>query len=77
MIRWMAGTRAFFFDLDGCVYFGRKLADRADDLIGLLRGQGYRIGFITNNSRENAAEIRDKLARMGLRLEDELIVSAT
>lgn len=77
MNRWMDGTRALFFDLDGCIYFGRKLAERANDLLDLLRDQGYRIGFITNNSRENAAEIRDKLDEMGLRLQGELIVSAT
>lgn len=77
MNRWMDGTRALFFDLDGCIYFGRKLAERANDLLELLRDQGYRIGFITNNSRENATEIRDRLAEMGHRLEGELIVSAT
>lgn len=77
MKRWMNGIRSLFFDLDGCIYFGGKLVERANDLLDLLRGQGYRIGFITNNSRENAAEIRDKLTKMGLRLEDELIVTAT
>lgn len=71
------GIRAMFFDLDGCIYFGRTLADRANDLLDLLRAQGYRIGFITNNSRENAQEIRSRLKEMGLRLEEELIVSAT
>lgn len=74
---WMNETRALFFDLDGCIYFGRTLAERANDLLDLLRAQGYRIGFITNNSRENAKEIRRRLTEMGLRLEDELIVSAT
>jgi HAD superfamily hydrolase (TIGR01450 family) len=77
MERWMDGVRALFFDLDGCIYFGGKLAERANDLLDLFRGQGYRIGFITNNSRENAVEIRDKLLKMGLRLEDEMIFSAT
>ncbi|GIP19393.1 acid sugar phosphatase [Paenibacillus montaniterrae] len=77
MERWMDGIRALFFDLDGCIYFGGKLAERANDLLGLLREQGYRIGFITNNSRENAVEIRDKLSKMGLRLEAEMIFSAT
>ncbi|WP_081505157.1 HAD-IIA family hydrolase [Paenibacillus senegalensis] len=77
MNRWMEGIRALFFDLDGCICFGRKLAGRANELLDLLRHQGYRVGFITNNSRENAVEIRKRLIEMGLRLEDELIVSAT
>lgn len=77
MNRWMDGIRTCFFDLDGCIYFGSKLADRADDLIELLRIHGYRIGFITNNSRENAAEIRAKLTEMGLCLVGEPIVTAT
>ncbi len=77
MNRWMDGIRALFFDLDGCIYFGRRLADRAGELLDLLRVHGYRIGFITNNSRENAAEIRAKLTELGLRLEGEPIVSAT
>lgn len=77
MNRWMDGISTLFFDLDGCIYFGRKLAERANDLMDLLRGQGYRIGFITNNSRENSAEIGARLAEMGLQLEGELIISAT
>ncbi|MED4953164.1 HAD-IIA family hydrolase [Paenibacillus macerans] len=77
MKRWMDGISTLFFDLDGCIYFGRKLAERANDLMDLLRGQGYRIGFITNNSRENSAEIGARLAEMGLQLEGELIISAT
>jgi HAD superfamily hydrolase (TIGR01450 family) len=77
MNRWMNGVGTLFFDLDGCIYFGGKLAERANELLELLRGKGYRIGFITNNSRENAAEIRDKLTKMGLHLEDELIINAT
>ncbi len=70
-------TRVLFFDLDGCIYFGRTLADRANDLLRLLRESGLRFGFITNNSRESAAEIRGKLTDMGLELGEELIVSAT
>lgn len=70
-------VNTWFFDLDGCVYYGTNLANRANELMGLLRSRGNKIGFITNNSRENAAEIRSKLRRMGLDIDNETIVSAT
>ncbi|OCT16405.1 hypothetical protein A8709_02965 [Paenibacillus pectinilyticus] len=70
-------VNTWFFDLDGCIYHGHKLTERANELLDLLRRRGCRIGFITNNSRENAEEIRAKLSAMGLQLDGENIVSAT
>ena len=72
------GIRVFFFDLDGCIYFGGVLADGANELLALLRAKGVAVGFITNNSRETSAEIRRKLIGMGLAIRDEeIIVTAT
>jgi HAD superfamily hydrolase (TIGR01450 family) len=69
--------RAFFFDLDGCVYHGSRLDPDARTFIDRLRADGKKVGFITNNSRELPAEIAAKLARMGLHADADEVVTAT
>lgn len=66
-----------FFDLDGCLHFGDTPAERAKELLRLIRSRGRRVGFITNNSRLNAAEIALKLRAMGLEADSCDIVTAT
>lgn len=73
----LKGKRLFIFDLDGCIYFGKQLAPGAAELLRLLRSDGKRVRFMTNNSRELPAEIREKLARMGLEVDAEEIICAT
>jgi len=70
-------AEAFFFDLDGCIYFGELLAEGADTLIDLLRGNGKKVGFITNNSRNTAPEIANKLAKLGIDAQANDIFTAT
>jgi len=69
--------KTFFFDLDGCLYFGNKPAKNAKQLLEQLRTDGKNIGFITNNSREVADEIADKLMNMGIKAYPEEIITAT
>lgn len=56
----------YFFDLDGTLYFRDELAPGAGELLEKLRSIGKKIGFITNNSRETADEIAQKLGAMGI-----------
>ena len=58
--------RGFVFDLDGCVWTGDVLVPGAADLLALLRAQGRRVAFLTNNSRARAATMAAKLERLGV-----------
>lgn len=69
--------QAYFFDLDGCVYFGDVLAPGAAEVIKDLRQSSKRVMFVTNNSRSSANSVAEKLRRMGLETPDADIVTAT
>jgi HAD superfamily hydrolase (TIGR01450 family) len=58
--------RGFVFDLDGCVWMGETLVPGVAEVLGLLRGQGRGIAFLTNNSRARSATMRAKLERLGV-----------
>jgi HAD superfamily hydrolase (TIGR01450 family) len=58
--------RGFVFDLDGCVWTGDILVRGAAEVLALLRSQGRRVAFLTNNSRARAATLQQKLERLGV-----------
>ena len=62
----LAGVDAVFLDLDGCVWFGDRLADGAIELVRDLRASGRRVGFLTNTSNSRAAQVVAKLVRLGI-----------
>jgi HAD superfamily hydrolase (TIGR01450 family) len=68
--------RAFIFDLDGCVYTGDTLVPGVQTCLQTLRAKGRRILFLTNNSREGGVELQAKLARLGIPVLREEILSA-
>jgi len=73
----LGSADVYFFDLDGCVYHQDEPVAGAGELLRLLRQDGKRIGVITNNSRQTAAEIEQKLLRMNLRIAADEILTAT
>jgi HAD superfamily hydrolase (TIGR01450 family) len=64
--RELRALRGFVFDLDGCVWTGDVLVPGAADVLALLREQGRRVSFLTNNSAARAASIQGKLERLGV-----------
>lgn len=70
-------AEAYLFDLDGCVYLTDRPAPGAKGLLERLKRDGKKIGFITNNSRDSAADIAFKLNAMGITVEAGQIVTAT
>src|SRR5262249_22919841 len=64
--RGLADMRGFVFDLDGCVWAGEALTPGAAEVLALLRTQGRRVSFLTNNSRARAQTIQTKLERLGV-----------
>jgi 4-nitrophenyl phosphatase len=64
--RALAEARGFAFDLDGCIWTGDVLVPGADAVVDLLRRQGRRVCFLTNNSRARSLTIQSKLERLGV-----------
>ncbi len=72
----LTSVRAFIFDLDGCVYRGETLVPGVEELLRRLRQRRRQVCFLTNNSREDAAELLAKLERLGVPARQEEILSA-
>lgn len=62
----LRALRGFVFDLDGCVWTGDILVPGAAEVLALLRQQGRRVSFLTNNSRARSATMQAKLERLGV-----------
>lgn len=52
--------------MDGTVYLGDKLIGEMDKTLDVIRNNGKRIVFLTNNSSKSADEYSKKLTKMGL-----------
>lgn len=57
--------KALVIDLDGSVYHGNTLIEKADEALKLL-GKKYDILYLTNNSTRSRAEFARKLANLGI-----------
>ncbi len=64
--RRLSGKRNFLFDLDGCIWFGDRLAPGAAELVSSLRSLGYEVRFATNISSQTPDEIADRLSLLGI-----------
>lgn len=71
----VSGARSLLFDLDGCIWFGDRLAPGADELIAFLREAGSRVSFATNISSRTPTELADKLTGLGIPAEAETLLT--
>ncbi len=62
----LARVRNFIFDLDGCVWQGRRLAPGAQALLAALRQANYGVYFLTNASGATVDTLRHRLIRAGV-----------
>ncbi|MEN3035615.1 MAG: HAD-IIA family hydrolase [Candidatus Methanosuratincola sp.] len=73
----LRNKKGFIFDLDGCIYLGNRPIEGASETIGLLRKEGKKILFLTNNSTRTPQEYADKLTGMGIEVgEGEVLTSS-
>lgn len=66
----------FALDMDGTIYLGERWIDGARDFLERIEATGRSYVFVTNNSSKNAAVYVEKLARMGLFVREEKIVTS-
>jgi NagD protein len=72
----MPELKLFAFDLDGTLYSGEAAVSGAIKLVEGLR-KGYKIAFFTNNSWKTAAEVLEKLSRLGFECRREEVYAAS
>lgn len=69
--------KCIVFDLDGTIYFGSELANKANEVISYARKVAGQVFFVTNNSAKTRKQIFKKLIDLGINLnQDELITSS-
>ncbi len=68
--------RLFLLDMDGTFYLGDHLIEGSLDFIEKLRQTGRDFLFLTNNSSHNAAFYVQRLARMGLKVDQNKILTS-
>lgn len=66
----------FALDMDGTIYLGESWIDGAREFLERIEATGRSYVFVTNNSSKNAAVYVEKLARMGLFVGEEKIVTS-
>ena len=68
--------RCFLFDMDGTVFLGQRLLPGAAEIFPFLRAGGLPYYFLTNNSSRSRADYAGHLARLGLQVSAEQILTS-
>jgi len=66
----------FLMDMDGTIYHENEIIPGALEFFELLRAQGKRYAFMTNNSSKGRKAYVEKLTRLGIMATEEQIVSS-
>lgn len=61
----------FICDMDGVIYHGNKVLPGVKDFIQWLQKENKRFLFLTNSSERSQRELQDKLARMGIVVDEQ------
>ena len=61
---------AFICDMDGVIYHGKNLLPGVKEFVGWLRAEEKKFLFLTNSSAKTLRELSEKLARMGLEVDE-------
>jgi HAD superfamily hydrolase (TIGR01457 family) len=72
----IAQVRCFLLDMDGTIYLGEQLLEGSRQFIDLLHQQGRDYLFLTNNSSKDSQQYADKLARLGLPVSRDKIMTS-
>jgi len=63
-------------DLDGVVYVGPHPVPHAVEVLGRVRRDGVRVGYVTNNARRTPHEVANHLREFGLEVADDDVVTS-
>lgn len=62
--------KGFICDMDGVIYHGNKLLDGVKEFVEWLYANNKHFLFLTNSSERSRTELKQKLARMGLDVDE-------
>ena len=68
--------KCFALDMDGTIYLGTKWIDGAQDFLQKVKDSGREYVFLTNNSSKDPAAYVEKLAKMGLDITENQIITS-
>ncbi|KAL5711696.1 hypothetical protein ACHQM5_013952 [Ranunculus cassubicifolius] len=70
-------VETFIFDCDGVIWKGDSLIDGVPETLDMLRAEGKRLVFVTNNSTKSRKQYGKKFETLGLTVtEDEIFASS-
>jgi len=72
----LAQVRCFLLDMDGTFYLGQRLTEGALRFIETLRKQNREFLFLTNNSSKDGKQYAEKIARLGLPISTDKILTS-
>ena len=73
----LKNIKLFLFDMDGTLYLGDRLFEPTKELLQVIREQGKRYLFMTNNSSKSVDKYIEKLARLGIESTKEDFLTST
>lgn len=66
----LRAKKTYICDMDGVIYHGNRLLDGVSEFVDWLQNNEKRFLFLTNSSERSPRELRQKLARLGLDVEE-------
>lgn len=69
--------KLFLFDMDGTIYLENTLFDGAKELFDLIDKKGGKSVFITNNSSKSVDAYIEKLAKMGVNVDENSFMTSS
>ena len=69
-------VKLFVLDMDGTFYLGDRIIDGALDFIHKVEDTGRKFLFFTNNASRVSSFYKQKLAKMGLEVDESDVVTA-
>ncbi|RMG86699.1 MAG: HAD family hydrolase [Bacteroidetes bacterium] len=68
--------KGFLIDMDGVIYSGKELIPGADEFIKRLQSRNIPFMFLTNNSQRSRRDVVNKLAGLGIEVEEEHVFTS-
>lgn len=72
----LRAKKAFICDMDGVIYHGARLLDGVSEFVGWLQRTGKRFVFLTNSSERSPQDLRRKLLRMKLDVDESHFITS-
>jgi arabinose operon protein AraL len=68
---------SFIFDLDGTIYRGEHLIDKADQVVNTLKSLGKRIVFVSNKTTGTSKDYFNFLRTFNLNIKEDEVINST